>query len=120
MGRPIIQAGSWSAKGLDVRFRRLNIQGRAMGCDFMKKGHGRFAHVIALSELIMGSGLEGCTQALRACCRECDAGNLRPAGRYLWRAAKGLTSRSTNTDAEGGFILADAACAGLRRRSRTC
>tara|TARA_R110001599_G_scaffold44202_1_gene132004 strand:- start:639 stop:1283 length:645 start_codon:yes stop_codon:yes gene_type:complete len=80
----------------------------------MKKDMGGSAHVIALSELVMGSGLKVHLKLYVPAVENAIAGNAFRPGDIL-ASRKGLTVEIDNTDAEGRLILADAlarACEG--------
>ena len=100
-------------KGVTFDSGGLNIKG-GDGMRIMKKDMGGSAHVIALSELIMGSGLKVHLKLYVPAVENAIAGNAFRPGDIL-ASRKSLTVEIDNTDAEGRLILADAlarACEG--------
>ena len=93
-------------KGVTFDSGGLNIKG-GDGMRIMKKDMGGSAHVIALSELIMGSGLKVHLKLYVPAVENAIAGNAFRPGDIL-ASRKGLTVEIDNTDAEGRLILADA------------
>jgi leucyl aminopeptidase len=93
-------------KGVTFDSGGLNIKG-GDGMRIMKKDMGGSAHVIALSELVMGSGLKVHLKLYVPAVENAIAGNAFRPGDIL-ASRKGLTVEIDNTDAEGRLILADA------------
>ena len=85
--------------GLDIK--------NASGMKLMKKDMGGAAHVLALADLVMGSGLDIRLHMLVPAVENAIAGNAFRPGDVL-SSRKGLTVEIGNTDAEGRLILADA------------
>lgn len=93
-------------KGVTFDSGGLNIKG-GDGMRIMKKDMGGSAHVIALSELVMGSRLKVHLKLYVPAVENAIAGNAFRPGDIL-ASRKGLTVEIDNTDAEGRLILADA------------
>ncbi|WP_439619861.1 leucyl aminopeptidase family protein [Hyphomonas sp.] len=93
-------------KGVTFDSGGLNIKG-GDGMRIMKKDMGGSAHVIALSELVMGSRLKVHLKLYVPAVENAIAGNAFRPGDILM-SRKGLTVEIDNTDAEGRLILADA------------
>lgn len=105
-GDPSHPKVSLVGKGVSFDTGGLNIKtGDYMR--IMKKDMGGAAHVIALSELIMVSGLPVHLNLFVPTVENAVAGNAFRPGDVI-RARNGKTVEIDNTDAEGRLILADA------------
>lgn len=93
-------------KGVCFDTGGLNLKpGASMG--LMKKDMGGAAAVLALAQMIMGSGLRVRLRVLIPAVENAVAGNaFRPQDILISR--KGLSVEVNNTDAEGRLVLADA------------
>lgn len=93
-------------KGVTFDSGGLSIKSNA-GMLLMKKDMGGAAHAMALSRLIMESGLPVRLHMLVPAVENSVDGNaLRPGD--ILASRKGLTVEVTNTDAEGRLVLGDA------------
>ncbi|MCB2079781.1 MAG: leucyl aminopeptidase family protein [Novosphingobium sp.] len=93
-------------KGVCFDSGGLDIKGAA-GMLLMKKDMGGAAHALALTRLIMESGLPVRLHLLIAAVENAVSGNAFRPGDVL-RSRKGLSVEVTNTDAEGRLVLGDA------------
>lgn len=85
--------------GLDIK--------PASGMRLMKKDMGGAAHVLALAELVMTSGLPVRLHCLVAAAENAISADAFRPGDVL-KSRKGLTVEIGNTDAEGRLVLGDA------------
>ncbi|KTE08614.1 leucyl aminopeptidase family protein [Sphingopyxis sp. H115] len=90
---------SFDSGGLDIK--------PAAGMRLMKKDMGGAAHVLALAELIMASGLPIRLHCLVAAAENAISADAFRPGDVL-KSRKGLTVEIGNTDAEGRLVLGDA------------
>lgn len=90
---------SFDSGGLDIK--------PASGMRLMKKDMGGAAHVLALAQLIMESGLPVRLHCLIAAAENAISGDAFRPGDVL-KSRKGLTVEIGNTDAEGRLVLGDA------------
>ena len=93
-------------KGVCFDSGGLDIKSSA-GMALMKKDMGGAAHALALSELIMKSGLKVCLHCIVPAVENAIAANSFRPGDVL-ASRKGLNVEITNTDAEGRLVLGDA------------
>ncbi len=93
-------------KGVVFDSGGLDIKPSA-GMRLMKKDMGGAAHVLALADLVMASGVDVRLRVVVPMVENAVSGTaFRPGDVY--RSRKGLTVEIGNTDAEGRLILADA------------
>ncbi len=90
---------SFDSGGLDIK--------PAAGMRLMKKDMGGAAHVLALAELVMASGLPVRLHCLVAAAENAISADAFRPGDVL-KSRKGLTVEIGNTDAEGRLVLGDA------------
>lgn len=90
---------SFDSGGLDIK--------PAAGMRLMKKDMGGAAHVLALAELVMASGLPVRLHCLVAAAENAISSDAFRPGDVL-KSRKGLTVEIGNTDAEGRLVLGDA------------
>ncbi|MGQ3099949.1 MAG: leucyl aminopeptidase family protein [Sphingopyxis solisilvae] len=90
---------SFDSGGLDIK--------PASGMRLMKKDMGGAAHVLALAELVMASGLPVRLHCLVAAAENAISSDAFRPGDVL-KSRKGLTVEIGNTDAEGRLVLGDA------------
>ena len=90
---------SFDSGGLDIK--------PASGMRLMKKDMGGAAHVLALAELVMTSGLPVRLHCLVAAAENAISADAFRPGDVL-KSRKGLTVEIGNTDAEGRLVLGDA------------
>jgi leucyl aminopeptidase len=90
---------AFDSGGLDIK--------PAAGMRLMKKDMGGAAHVLALAELVMATGLPVRLHCLVAAAENAISADAFRPGDVL-RSRKGLTIEIGNTDAEGRLVLADA------------
>ena len=90
---------SFDSGGLDIK--------PASGMRLMKKDMGGAAHVLALAELVMASGLPVRLHCLVAAAENAISADAFRPGDVL-KSRKGLTVEIGNTDAEGRLVLGDA------------
>ena len=90
---------AFDSGGLDIK--------TAAGMRLMKKDMGGAAHVLALAELVMATGLPVRLHCLVAAAENAISGDAFRPGDVL-RSRKGLTVEIGNTDAEGRLVLGDA------------
>ena len=90
---------SFDSGGLDIK--------PASGMRLMKKDMGGAAHVLALAELIMASGLPVRLHCLVAAAENAISADAFRPGDVL-KSRLGLTVEIGNTDAEGRLVLGDA------------
>ena len=90
---------SFDGGGLDIK--------PAAGMRLMKKDMGGAAHVLALAELVMASGLPVRLHCLVAAAENAISSDAFRPGDVL-KSRKGLTVEIGNTDAEGRLVLGDA------------
>ncbi|PQM27825.1 aminopeptidase [Sphingopyxis lindanitolerans] len=90
---------SFDSGGLDIK--------PAAGMRMMKKDMGGAAHVLALAELVMASGLPVRLHCLVAAAENAISSDAFRPGDVL-KSRKGLTVEIGNTDAEGRLVLGDA------------
>lgn len=93
-------------KGITFDTGGLNIKSAA-GARIMKKDMGGAAHVLALGEMIMATGLPVHLHMYLAVAENAISGNAYRPGDVL-ASRKGLTVEIDNTDAEGRLVLGDA------------
>lgn len=90
---------SFDSGGLDIK--------PASGMRLMKKDMGGAAHVLALAELVMASGLPVRLHCLVAAAENAISSDAFRPGDVL-KSRKGSTVEIGNTDAEGRLVLGDA------------
>ena len=90
---------SFDSGGLDIK--------PASGMRLMKKDMGGAAHVLALAELVMASGLPVRLHCLVAAAENAISADAFRPGDVL-KSRQGLTVEIGNTDAEGRLVLGDA------------
>ena len=90
---------SFDSGGLDIK--------PASGMLLMKKDMGGAAHVLALAELVMASGLPVRLHCLVAAAENAISADAFRPGDVL-KSRQGLTVEIGNTDAEGRLVLGDA------------
>lgn len=90
---------SFDSGGLDIK--------PASGMRLMKKDMGGAAHVLALAELVMASGLPVRLHCLVAAAENAISADAFRPGDVL-KSRRGLTVEIGNTDAEGRLVLGDA------------
>ena len=90
---------SFDSGGLDIK--------PASGMRLMKKDMGGAAHVLALADLVMASGLPVRLHCLVAAAENAISSDAFRPGDVL-KSRKGLTVEIGNTDAEGRLVLGDA------------
>src|SRR3546814_3343887 len=101
---------AFDSGGLDIK--------PAAGMRLMKKDMGGAAHVLALAELVMATGLPVRLHCLAAAAENAISGDAFRPGDVL-RSRQGLTVEIGNTDAAGRLILGAAtARAGEEQPSR--
>ena len=95
-------------KGITFDTGGVNIKS-ASGARIMKKDMGGAAHALALSSMIMATGLPVRLHCLIAVAENAISANAYRPGDILSSRA-GLTVEIDNTDAEGRLVLGDALC----------
>lgn len=95
-------------KGITFDTGGVNIKS-ASGARIMKKDMGGAAHVLALSSMIMATGLPVRLHCLVAIAENAISSNAYRPGDIL-QSREGLTVEIDNTDAEGRLVLGDALC----------
>ncbi len=95
-------------KGITFDTGGVNIKS-ASGARIMKKDMGGAAHALALSAMIMATGLPVRLHCLIAVAENAVSANAYRPGDIL-NSRTGLTVEIDNTDAEGRLVLGDALC----------
>jgi len=95
-------------KGITFDTGGVNIKS-ASGARIMKKDMGGAAHALALSSMIMATGLPVRLHCLVAIAENAISANAYRPGDIL-TSREGLTVEIDNTDAEGRLVLGDALC----------
>lgn len=95
-------------KGITFDTGGVNIKS-ASGARIMKKDMGGAAHALALSSMIMATGLPVRLHCLIAVAENAISANAYRPGDIL-SSREGLTVEIDNTDAEGRLVLGDALC----------
>jgi leucyl aminopeptidase len=95
-------------KGITFDTGGVNIKS-ASGARIMKKDMGGAAHALALSSMIMATGLPVRLHCLIAVAENAISANAYRPGDIL-NSREGLTVEIDNTDAEGRLVLGDALC----------
>lgn len=95
-------------KGITFDTGGVNIKS-ASGARIMKKDMGGAAHALALSSMIMATGLPVRLHCLVAIAENAISANAYRPGDIL-SSREGLTIEIDNTDAEGRLVLGDALC----------